>query len=612
MVVEIIPFIHLPRQLVSFSYAVPENLMSSMKVGLCVRIPWRKSTVFGLIIEINNKSTLNLKSVQDTVHSEPLLDEKYINHLYQIGQFYGVSIATVLLSALPPLQIKKTGDMAITPWRIYSREQQKPNYHWYTTEEEQKNAYRAYEKENCAIIVPTNSNLAQIKTILAELRPEGLYSWSSELSIKMQRETWFAIRNGECKTLVATRSALWLPLHQSFDRILLEMEHSSHHKQWDQSPRFHAKDLAKLMCKHSGMHYTEMSYSPSVTSWYFSEQGHYNTTTSNQKISPPLVIQQAAPTKKEKIYTGTLAHIEDNLKVNSDVVILHNRTGSARQLFCRDCSFVAKCVSCSFPLIYHQKDNLLHCHYCGVTQPTIITCPQCNGVNLSYSGFGIEGITQELKKNIPDTVVLPIAAETVLPTATDDKPRILVGTDALLQKLDWSRVSLMVVTDTDEQLRFPEYEAEESVWHRLHEIAFRLQNVPYIVQTQQPEHKIFTHFLNPKLWYSHELTIRASLEYPPFSYLIRYLIGDSEKKRVQIRASHVAKTLEHQLTKLQKKVTIQGPISTEPERARGSNWCMLMLKINESDILGTGLLINRLITEKVKIDPHPTTVLNPF
>jgi hypothetical protein len=39
---------------------------------------------------------------------------------------------------------------------------------------------------------------------------------------------------------------------------------------------------------------------------------------------------------------------------------------------------------------------------------------------------------------------------------------------------------------------------------------------------------------------------------------------------------------------------------------------MLMLKINESDILGTGLLINRLITEKVKIDPHPTTVLNPF
>ena len=501
------------------------------------------------------------------INSIPLVGADYLTHLKNLASFYGVSLSVATTLALPPLQSRKIMEMEIEPWqekhRVASGE--KPIYHWYKTTAEHSAAYAEYSNEKVVIIVPEVGRIPEVMAVLSSERQSHALIWSSELSQKEQREIWFKIRNHAAQTLVATRSALWLPLQQSFDRIIVDYEHSENHKQWDQTPRYHTKDLAKLFSRNFGVAYSEMSYSPSVTSFYFIGNGNYSSVNSAVRyFDSPIIIQEASNIKKpEKLYTSTMARIMESLVPGTDAVILYN------------------CKGTIFP------------------------------------DTGIPAVVREIKQKIfdPAVHVITVSAKTPLEKITEKNStdtRLIVSTHSILGMLDWKRVSIIILLDYDSQLQFAEYAAEEMLWHTIADILFHKNSTtPFIIQTKQLEHRIFASLNQPNDWYAGEIKARELLDYPPFSYLLRYLISGKSEDESKQRAKQTLACLEQQLTKTKKKIIIQGQIQAEPQCARGSYWEVIMLKILESDILSTVLTLNSLMPNTIKIDPHPISLLNP-
>lgn len=617
MIAEIIPFVRLPRQLATFTYAVPPELAGHLAIGQYVKIPFRTQKIFGLVVEIKPNQANGLKSVEKIINPIPLIGHDYIEYLKKVANFYGVSLSMVSTLALPPLQSQKITDIEVAPWNSKKGAPgQKPTYHWYHSPIDHLAAYAEYSAESIVIIVPEVNRISEVKASLSPERQAETLLWSSDMSVKEQRLVWFAIRNHTAHTLIATRGGLWLPLQQSFDRIILDYEHSINHKHWDQAPRYHTKDLAKLLSRNFGLDYTEMSYSPSVSSWYFINNGNYLISNPTpQKLNLPTIIQQSPGPYTGVIHTATVNYIENSLTPETDVVIIHNRKGTASQLFCRDCGFVNRCSQCDLPLVFHKEKNQLQCHYCNEEKIIPLLCSQCGSSNIAVTGTGIEGIVTEIKKkiNLNNSEIYQASADEPLPELINPQMnRVIVGTNSVLPNLDWKRVKLLVMLDLDRQLQFPEYEAEETVWHLIHDSMFHLpKEARFLVQSRLPDHSCYTLLNKTEDWYTKEIRVREQLGYPPFSYLIRYLISGKTEIEAQEKARAIATALTHQLTNRAKKIILQGPIATEPKYSRGAYWNILMLKITESDILANGQLLNSLIKSNVKIDPHPISLLSP-
>ena len=100
-----------------------------------------------------------------------------------------------------------------------------------------------------------------------------------------------------------------------------------------------------------------------------------------------------------------LDKIEDRIKKNEQVILLHNRRGFAPILRCDDCGEISKCPHCQLSLTFHKTDNVLKCHFCNFTKPPAGKCANCSSFNGRLSGTGTQKIEDELAKLFPDTVI---------------------------------------------------------------------------------------------------------------------------------------------------------------------------------------------------------------
>ena len=595
MIAQVLPLRTLPRGLDYFTYSVPESLQKSILPGQCVKIPFRSQTLLGLVQQLENKVGKDLKPVLEIVNQTPLLGSDYLTFLEKMAKFYGVSAASVIKSALPPLQPNKIETEEIENWLTKPSAKQTDlkttgptEYSWYHSREEQKAAYARYEMERLIIIVPQKSDLVKVFAALSQKRQAETVLWSSNLSVKEERDLWFKIRNGQIKTLIATRGALWLPLHQSFDRIIIEFEQDQNHKHWDHSPRFTTKDLAKMQVRNFNLAYSEMSYSPSVTSYYFIQEKKYPlTNVSSVNLPSPQLIFPDNNFERAPLFSPTISAIHDALEagLQPDIVLLFNLTTPAKQGICRNCSAL-------------------------IDTPLPEFCPKCGDARLKVLGQTITSVAKWLTKEFPNTEIITVNK------ITDHIPssgtaRIIIGTRALLGMIDWSKISLAAILDFTRQAMFAEYLTHEDLRHLIRQFQFWLPSgSPLLIQSDTTEHILLTTIQNDKAWYESELTNRANLGYPPYSYLVRYLIpGITEEVALQA-AKKAMSDLQARLTKTPKNIIIQGPLPASAKN-QGKCWAVVMVKIQESDILSATTWCHESFSATTKIDPNPISLTSP-
>ncbi|GJM15963.1 MAG: primosomal protein N' [Thermodesulfobacteriota bacterium] len=85
-----------------YSYRVPEHLKEGIKLGKRVLVPFRNRKSIGFIVGLGNPpSDIKLKDILDIIDEEPLFDEKRLEFLRWISNYYIASLGIVLKAAHP-------------------------------------------------------------------------------------------------------------------------------------------------------------------------------------------------------------------------------------------------------------------------------------------------------------------------------------------------------------------------------------------------------------------------------------------------------------------------------------------------------------------------------
>lgn len=95
----------------------------------------------------------------------------------------------------------------------------------------------------------------------------------SALSDGERLDAWRALRRGEKRIAVGARSAIFAPL-TDVGAIIVDEEHETSYKQ-NETPRYHARDVAIVRARHAGAVTVLGSATPSLESWVLAQEGTY-------------------------------------------------------------------------------------------------------------------------------------------------------------------------------------------------------------------------------------------------------------------------------------------------------------------------------------------------
>lgn len=602
-VANLIPLIRLPRSTGEFSYSIPDNL--DVKVGQIVKTTFRGRALLGLVSAVNNEAPpgITLKPLTEIVTEQPIVAAAHI-HLWSIAaKRYGVHPSVVARMGLPPLKKTKLAKAKLTELPIGKITQPTPiNGHWHSDATQWKKFITELATQKTVVIFPEQYQLDQLRALLDPNLLAQTIVWDSQLSEKDQFTNWIKIRNGEFQLVLGTRSAIFLPLLGTVKHLVLDFESDTNHKHWDQQPRFHTRDVAEWLRKLADITIHYSSPSPSVEA-----AGRL------QIPTLPALNATVVHYTAETGHTGLLARplvekIKDTaLAKNGDIVCILNRRGFATTIVCRDCGFVAECTNCHLPYMYEGAKKQLTCRMCGQHGPHITSCPKCKSPLLALRGGGTERVAEELRTILLGSgyTIHAIDKESAtLPEPTG--PRCLIGTDALMSQLNFSRIAIAAVLDTDAALARPEFTATAHAWHRLADLRFWLPtNSSLYIQTRKPDHGFYQSLANPTQFYRTELANRQALGYPPYTYLTRFLCGaDSEKA-----ALNKAQILKNKLTTGAKNRIVQGPIPLVPMLARGQYWAAVLVRFETPSWIELEQTIEQTTPDTI-IDPNPISLFS--
>lgn len=375
----------------------------------------------------------------------------------------------------------------------------------------------------------------------------------SGLSTGERYDEWKRIASGRADVVVGTRSAVFAPL-TDIGLIVIDEEQESSYRS-EQSPRYHARDIAKYRAVQHGALLLMASATPTVETMYAAKTGKYACYRMEKRyggIQLPTVsfADMKAELKQGNethLSTGLIDAIRETIDAGEQCMLFLNRRGSSRYTICRSCGYVPHCEACSVALTYHSANHRLMCHYCSRSIPVYEYCPQCGSAYISREGIGTQRIAEELQAMFPGVGIIRMDADTIGGTQTheavfrrfqEEKVPILLGTQMIAKGLDFDSVTLVGILDGDQALNVPDFRANERAFSQLTQVIGRSGRGEKpgraIIQTYSPDHAILqlAAAQDYDRFYESEIAFRQAMHYPPFCDLLRFTLTGIENSRV--------------------------------------------------------------------------------
>ncbi|MBN2800098.1 MAG: primosomal protein N' [Deltaproteobacteria bacterium] len=374
---------------------------------------------------------------------------------------------------------------------------------------------------------------------------------------------WRRIRAGDAQVAVGARSALFAPFRR-LGLVVVDEEHDDSYKQDDGVP-YSARDLAVVLGREHRCPTVLASATPSLESWHNAQQGRYQLLRLPKRATPRPVPQievvdltevEFPEGEARPVFAPVVVEAIDRCLLDGDqAIIMYNRRGYAPMVRCTSCQASYECPNCQISMTLHQRARVMSCHICGLSRPYTGECPVCGG-ELEELGKGTELVEEELARLFPDAPLGRMDADTtsvrgshhtILQSFRDERTRLLVGTQMLAKGHDFPRVQVAVVVSADHGLRMPDFRAAERTWSLLVQLAGRAGrgDTPgrVFLQTWDPEHYAIQYLNDAAAFMAHELHIRESLRYPPFTRLALVRLSGPDRALVKERAEDLARTL---------------------------------------------------------------------
>jgi primosomal protein N' (replication factor Y) (superfamily II helicase) len=368
----------------------------------------------------------------------------------------------------------------------------------------------------------------------------------SALSDKERAEQWHRIKSGEARMVVGTRSAVFAPV-ADLALILVDEEHDSSYKQ-EETPRYHARDVAVMRAKMASATVILGSATPSLESYFNATKNKYALVELPERVErrplPEVEIidmrQEFQETGHELIISRKLtAEIKERFERNEQVMVLLNRRGYSPVALCRTCGKTLECQNCAIALTHHKREQRMICHYCGFTAPVPKSCAHCGSEFVYFLGAGSEKLEELLHGMFPQARIARLDRDTVrghedfertLNALSEGELDLLVGTQMIAKGHDIHGVTLVGVVGADSALGFPDFRAAERTFQLLTQVAGRAGRGQspgkVILQTYFQDHYAVQYAARHDFtgFYEKELRFRSWMHYPPYSSLANVLI----------------------------------------------------------------------------------------
>ncbi len=386
------------------------------------------------------------------------------------------------------------------------------------------------------VLVPEIALTPQLMQKFSARFGERVAVMHSSLRIGERYDEWRRAKTGQAKVVLGTRSAVFAPL-EDLGLVILD-EEQEHTFKSENTPRYHARDVAKYRCMQTGSLLVLGSATPSVESMYQAREGNYHLFTMRKRFNEQAMPRVVIADMKKELQSGNGTDIsgplrqelESNLSKGEQSILLLNRRGASRMVTCGECGWVPGCPRCSVALTYHSANRRLMCHHCGFSIPLPAECPECGG-KLAFVGTGTQKVERELEEMFPGTEVLRMDTDTVSPTNphekqldrfAEEKIPFMVGTQMVAKGLDFENVTLVGVIAADLSLYADNFRAGEMTFSLITQAVGRAgrgdKSGRAVIQTMTPENEVILTAARQDYdsFFSQELEMRRLCGCSPF------------------------------------------------------------------------------------------------
>lgn len=416
----------------------------------------------------------------------------------------------------------------------------------------------------------------------------------SRLSSGERYDEWRKIRRGEVQVAIGARSAIFAPFTK-LGLVIIDEEHESSYKQ-EESPRYHAKEIARWRAQFHQATVVLGSATPSLESYFHARTNAYNWVTLKERVKGrPFPTVETVDMREElkqgnrTMFSQALsASIQETIARGEQVVLFLNRRGYATFVLCRSCGEVANCEHCDIALTYHHTNRTVRCHYCGYTERVPTTCPKCQSEHIRHFGTGTQKVEEELVKHFPGVRVIRMDMDTtsrkgsherLLRSFGEGEADILLGTQMIAKGLDFPKVTLVGVIAADTMLNLPDFRAVERTYQLLTQVSGRAGRHEHpgkvIIQTYQEDHysiqMVAAH--ESEAFYRKELLLRKQHHYPPFCGLFTITVSHTDRVLAMKRAVEIA-----DLLKGNPDYEVLGPVAPSVSKIKDRHRIQVMVK----------------------------------
>ncbi len=408
------------------------------------------------------------------------------------------------------------------------------------------------EGKSAILLVPEIALTPQFLALFSAHFGEKVAVLHSGLRVSERYDEYKRIQRGDAAVVIGTRLAVFAPVSRL--GLLIVDEEQEHTYKSENSPRYHAREVAIYRGAKARCLTLLGSATPSIETMYYARSGVYQLYRLQNRFNGRALPAVEVVDMKREIKNGNgsplsgelLEYMQENLRRGQQSILFLNRRGASRLTVCVDCGFVPHCPRCSVNLTYHSANHRLMCHYCGYSERLPETCPECGG-HLKQVGYGTQRVELALRELLPEAKSLRMDADTIsasnpheklLETFQKEKIPVLIGTQMVTKGLNFENVTLVGVLDADLALYVDSYRASETTFSMITQVVGRAGRGEKagraVIQTMTPQNTVLALAARQDYdaFYEAEISLRALRGCPPFADLLCVTFSGIFEERV--------------------------------------------------------------------------------
>lgn len=621
---EVAPTRIIRSQVGVFTYASEQPLA----VGQLVTVEVGKSLLTGVIIRAVTKPEYATKPISEALPLSPLPDELVKLSIW-LSQYYMTHLATVLQTVLPRGINKKRRAQKTQPHQhirdrtkivltkeqqtaITTIEQMTPGsalLHGVTGSGKTKVYIELAKKilargKSAIILVPEIALTSQLLDEFSAAFTDIIVTHSKQTEAQRHIAWHKALSAAGPRIVIGPRSALFMPL-QNIGLIVIDEAHEPTFKQ-EQSPRYSALRAASVLSSYHAAKVVLGSATPSVVDYYLAEHSGRPIITLSKPaqelaVKPSITLvdmTKRANFSKHRFLSNTLiTQIEQTLLEGHQVLLFHNRRGSASTTLCENCGWTALCDKCFIPYTLHVDQHQLVCHICASTKSVPTSCPECRAADIIHKGIGTKLIESEIKQLFPKHTVSRFDGDSQTTESVASRYKelyegaidIIIGTQVIAKGFDLPNLRMVGIVQADAGLSLPDYGASERTFQLLAQAIGRVGRSHHptsvVVQSFQPSHPSVALGLSQDYdqFYRATLKERQKANFPPFCHLLKLACVYKTEKAAISNSRKLAAILRQQA---QPGVELLGPTPAFYERQHNTyRWQLVVKSSKRADLI---------------------------